>query len=275
MVTAGVIIGILIVFYLFMIFPEKLKKDEYIKFAKRSYAHRGFHDNENGVPENSLVAFKEAVNRGYGIEMDLQLTKDKKLVVFHDDDLLRAAKKELRIYEIDYEELKKIKIFDSSETVPLFSEVLSLIDGSVPLIIEIKQENGRQWSYETCRVVYEELKQYKGDYCVESFDPFLVSWFKKNAHGIVRGQLSMAAKRYTGMLNKLSSFIASAFLLNFLCRPHFVAYSHKDGSFGLFLYRLLGGMTVKWTVTSMKRHEQLQKKCDAVIFEGYSPKPIW
>jgi len=275
MLTAGVIAGILIIIYLFLIFPKRAKKDDFKNLAKRSYAHRGFHDNEGGVPENTLAAFKKAKELGYGIEMDLQLSKDKKLVVFHDDTLLRAATKDERIYELDYEELKKIKIFESDETIPLFSEVLSVIGGSVPLIIEIKQENGRQWSYETCRIAYEELKKYKGVYCVESFDPFLVLWFKKNAPGIVRGQLSMAAKRYEGALTKLSSFIASAFLLNFLSRPHFVAYAHEDNSVGLFLYRLFGGMTVKWTVTDKARHEKLQKKCDAIIFEGYTPEPEW
>jgi glycerophosphoryl diester phosphodiesterase len=258
-----------------LIFPCRIKGSERSKFAGRSYAHRGFHDNKEGPVENSLRAFQQAVEHDYGIELDIQLSKDGEIVVFHDDDLLRAAGIDEEVHNLNYEELKDIKIFRSDEVIPLFSDVLSLVDGKTPIIVELKAESNRALSYELCKKSFEMLRDYEGDYCIESFDPFIVGWFKKNAKAVVRGQLAMNRKRYYPVVKNVLAFMAGNLLLNFLGRPHFAAYSHEDRCFNLSVVKLLGGLRISWTVKDQETHDRLIKKSDGIIFEGYSPDSRW
>ena len=151
----------------------------------RPIAHRGLFN--SNYPENSLSAFENAVKNNYGIELDIQFTKDKKIVVFHDDNLERMTNDKRNVNELLYEELRNLKLLNSNESIPLFEDVLSLVNGKVPLIIEIKNcDNIIELGQET----YKLLKSYKGKFVVESFNPFVLQWFKNNAKEVVRGQLS-------------------------------------------------------------------------------------
>ena len=265
---------VVILVYLFLVFPCKPKKDDYLRFAKRSYAHRGLHDNEHGPSENSLESFIKASQQHYGIELDVQLTADKEVIVFHDPNLTRTSNVDIEVAKIDYEQIKHIKVFDR-EYIPLLSEALNSVSNETPLIIEIKSVGSREWVNEICRLTYEQLKNYTGIYCVESFDPFAIRWFAKNAPSVLRGQLSMSGKKYQGSVKPFTAFLLQSLLLNFLGRPHFIAYEHEDRSISLAISKILGAMIVRWTVKSQQKHDELQMKSEGIIFEGYTPITRW
>lgn len=271
--SSGVLV-VAAVIYLFLIFPVKPQKADYQKFSGHSYAHRGFHDNEAGPSENTSEAFVLAGQHNYGIELDVQLTKDKKVVVFHDADLKRSSGIDRRVLDIEYEELKEIQVFGTGR-IPLFSEVLELTEKGLPIIVEIKSEGGREWVNETCLLAYGLLKDYTGLYCVESFDPVAVGWFKKNAPHVVRGQLSMSRKKYEGAVKPLPAFLLQNLMLNFVSRPHFIAYDHEDNCLSLKLSKVFKAMIIRWTVKNQKRQDELQSESDGIIFEGYTPEPVW
>ena len=134
------ILAVLVVLYLLMIMPRLTNRRERKKFLNVYYAHRGLHDNETDAPENSMSAFRRAVEAGYGIELDVQVTKDKIPVVFHDFTLQRVCGQEGKVCDYTYEELQKFRLCKSSETIPLFEDVLKLVAGKVPLIVELKVE---------------------------------------------------------------------------------------------------------------------------------------
>ena len=130
-----IVILVLIVLYFLAIKPRLSRQKQWAPFKGVYYAHRGLHDNESEAPENSLPAFKKAVKAGYGIELDVQLTKDRVPVVFHDFTLERACGKPGKVYEYTYEELQQFPLFQSNERIPKFEEVLKVVDGKVPLIV--------------------------------------------------------------------------------------------------------------------------------------------
>ncbi len=137
----GTILIILVTFillYLLTIMPKMAGRPDYSPLYEKYYAHRGLFDNTSDAPENSLAAFERAVDMGFGIEMDIQLTKDNIPVVIHDFDLKRACGADLRVRDLTYSELTSFTLFDSKEHIPAFSDALALIAGRAPLIIEYK-----------------------------------------------------------------------------------------------------------------------------------------
>lgn len=171
----------------------RLRRD-FAEMKKYDYAHRGLHEKDLSVPENSMAGFKAAVEAGYGIEFDLQLTKDKKVVVHHDRSLKRVCGADVSIGDLTYKELQQYRLQNTEERVPLFSDVLALVDGRTPLIIELKHYDDADL---LCPLVWELLRNYKGPYCVESFDPYIVQWFRKNHPYVLRGQLMVTLKART------------------------------------------------------------------------------
>lgn len=236
---------LLSVLFVFLIAPARVSTELRKQFTGSRFAHRGLHSKDKSVPENSLAAFRLAVENGYGIELDIRFTKDKQLVVFHDDTLLRMCETDRRVDEFTYEELQKFRLLDSTQQIPLFSEVLSLVDGQVPLLVEIKTgpENAL-----LCSHAYDMLRQYHGPYCIESFHPMIVRWFKKNAPQILRGQLSAPPQAFEGTLSRVSAFLLSRLLTNFLARPHFIAYHKGKSPFPVRLCQKLGAMRAVWTL---------------------------
>lgn len=248
---------------LFLTMPGHSDENQRAPFQNRNFAHRGLYEQNQTVPENSLEAFKKAVDNGYGIELDVQLSSDGYVVVFHDDNLKRACGIDEKVSEKTLNELKSLKLFDTSSTIPLFQEVLNLVDGKVPIICELKMGSNKD---ELCRKTLDMIKAYKGDICIESFDPFIVRWFKENADDVLRGQLS-SPHFDTG--NPFVMFLASNLLFNFLGRPQFIAYKICEKPLMLRINHLLGCMKVSWTA----HDESSEKDSDAVIFEYYLPKP--
>ena len=255
--------------YLLAIMPRMLHKPDMKPFYQWLYAHRGLHDNGTDAPENSMKAFGKAVEAGYGIELDIQLSKDKVPVVFHDFTLKRACDAEGRVSDYTFEELQQFRLFKSEEKIPRFEDFLKMVDGRVPLIVEFKIE-GRDLGL--CPVADELLKQYKGMYCMESFNPLGVKWYRDNRPEVVRGQLSqdfLSEKDYSGMLY----FALKHLLLNFLSKPDFIAYNHKHHKIlsrrlcrGLF-----GNTAVAWTVKNQQEFAQAKKHFDMFIFDSFIP----
>lgn len=250
--------------------PEVGRRDRMKEFEKQYIAHRGFHDNSSERPENTLPAFKMAVDRGYGIEMDVQLTKDKVPVVAHDYDLKRIAGVDKRIEDCTFEELKQYPIFQSEQTVPAFYDVLRLVEGKVPLIIELKVE--RKFK-ETCEIIARYLDYYHGTYCIESFSPLALWWFKHHRPAVIRGQLATNHRREGLKTPWYVEGILTNCLLNGFCKPDFIAYNCRfTKTFPVAVLRKFYKCKMAaWTIKSQKELERHKKFFDVFIFDSFAP----
>ena len=275
MIIILILILILCLVYIFIMCP-RLKKPEYEDLLKYHYAHRGLHNNDSDAPENSLSAFRKAVENGYGIELDVQLTKDDKLVVFHDGTLSRVCGIDKKLCDYTYDELCTIKLCNSDEHIPLFEDVLNLVDGQVPLIVEVKFYTDVN---HVCEKTMELLNNYEGRYCVESFNPLAVMWFKKHYPKLLRGQLSSnfkedAKKNETaGRKYDLSAFLTRHLLTNLLARPDFIAYNclYKD-AFSRKVCKALGSLCVTYTIKSEAELKSCYDDFDIFIFQDFIPE---
>ena len=268
--TMAYIGGIVTGFYLFASAPGIHKKTKWQHLTGWDYAHRGLYDNEHGIPENSIAAFRRAVDKGYGIELDVHLTADNQLVVFHDDTLTRMCGMNKKISSFVYSDLMQLRLLGTEEGIPLFKDVLELIDGKVPLIIELKVDGSNQNLL--CPLVWQLLSRYKGDYCIESFHPFVLQWFKRHEPQVVRGQLSCNFFKENPHCD-IVLFLMSNLMTNFFTHPDFIAYKYLDLDNPAVIYnrKLFHIMTVVWTIPGKPTYDRFKNKVDAMIFEGFEP----
>ena len=252
-------------FPLWLLAPGCASGRQRAPFQGRNFAHRGLHTRDKTVPENSLEAFHLAVQAGYGMELDVQLSRDGQVVVFHDDTLNRVCGVDARVDALSWAELSQLQLCGTEHGIPLFSDVLAAVRGREPLIVELK--NGPR-NRELCRKTLALLESYRGEVCVESFNPFIVAWFRLHARDLLRGQLSMPPREYVKEgYGGLKGFLLGHTLFNFLARPQFIAYKIGPRPAAVRLSELLGAMKVGWT-----SHEPRNEKGrDAVIFEFYRP----
>lgn len=249
--------------WLFCLFPSRRKFDFFEKH--KYFAHRGLHDNAE-TPENSLPAFALAAEKGYGIELDVHLTSDGKLIVFHDDDTTRMCGVSALPEKLTFGELRELKLLNTEEKIPLFEEVLSLVGGRVPLIVELK---GVTFDPAVCIATAEALDKYKGEYCVESFNPFFVRWWKKNRPSVIRGQLACRMPKQKSFIKKIEYTALGNMAFNAFSRPDFVAYDlHGRRRVAFRLARALGAIPVAWTVKNAKELETARKGFVGYIFEN-------
>lgn len=235
-----------------------------------SYAHRGLHS--EGIPENSMAAFRAALEGGYGIELDIHLLKDGNLAVMHDSLLNRTTGQAGHIEDLTTDELKNYRLEGTEETIPEFMDVLTLFNGKAPLIIELKPENGNHAALAeaACKM----LETYKGVFCMESFDPRCMSWLKKNRPDIIRGFLSEDFTRSKNDLPEYLRFMLTHCLTNFLCVPDFVAYKFSDrnrtisNKLCLSLWKAQG---VSWTLRTREDYDTAVSEGLLPIFEGFNP----
>lgn len=266
--TIGLDIIILLVVYIFLIYGDKKDTDETEWLTSTKFAHRGLYSDDGMIPENSLEAFNKAIENNYGIELDVSFTKDKKTVVFHDDNLVRMTGLNKKISDCTLEELQSLYLNGTDYKIPTFNEVLDLVGGKVPLIIEIKSNRDRDG---LCNSVKNELNDYNGRFCIESFDPLIMSRIKKNMPDVIRGQLSMKFTK-DNKAPKSLKIALEYLLLNFKSRPHFIAYNWIDSNnLSLRILRKLGIITVAWTVNSEKALEVSNERFDTIIFEHCEP----
>lgn len=262
-IVAGTIVG-LIAIYLFLIAPRMFNRPNRKAFYGVHYAHRGLFDNDTDAPENSLRAFQKAVEAGYGIEFDVQLSKDDVPIVFHDATLKRMCGVEGQVWEFTMEELQKMKLGNSKETIPTLRQVLQIVDGKVPLIIEYKMD---RVDTKVCELGNEILKDYEGVYCMESFHPLAVRWYRNNRPDVVRGQLSQNYRKQGR--KQLALWIMTWLFSNVITRPDFIAYKHQHASdLSRTLCKMMGAMSVAYTIKSEEQYETAKKHFDLFIFDS-------
>ncbi|MGO1469182.1 MAG: glycerophosphodiester phosphodiesterase family protein [Tissierella sp.] len=261
---------LLFLMYLFSIKPNKKRDLNFL--LNHYYSHRGIHNNDDKNPENSILAFQMAVEKGYGIELDIQVTKDKIPVIFHDKSLLRVCNLENKIQTLTLEELKKLKLFKSDQYLPTFKEILDLVDGRVPLIVEIKNETT---DISELKYIASLLDTYTGIYAIESFNPLVLRWYKKNRPHIIRGQLATCSKKKDlSVCKKVKDFILENFMTNFLSKPDFLAFNYKyKNMFSFNLCKILyNPITAAYTI---KSHQTLKDNLDdfnIFIFDSFIPE---
>lgn len=264
------IVLIVVVLYFLAIMPRMLHRPDYKILAGYQYAHRGLHDNATEAPENSMAAFRKAVEAGYGIELDVQLTKDRIPVVFHDESLERVCGVKGNVRDYTYEELQEFTLCQSEEKIPMFADFLKLVDGKVPLIIEIKIHENYQI---VCEKADELIRAYQGKYCIESFHPLAVYWYRKNRPQVIRGQLSSRLSE-PGKPESLLYKMVHYLLFNCVGKPDFIAYEHlheKNISRRICRY-FYKALSVAWTIKSQEQLDNNQDKFDLFIFEGFIPR---
>lgn len=265
-ILLGVLAAATILFLVYafvLVFPGiKGKRTGEFKHLFTDYAHRGLWG--DGVPENSLAAFSRAADKGFGMELDVRLSKDGKVFVFHDNDLKRMTGKDGKFWEFTAKEIEELRLNGTGEKIPYFTEVLDLVDGRVPIMVELK---GETFDTSVCVAADRILQKYKGDYCIESFNPVLVGWYRKNRPEVMRGQLVDGRK-------KPLSAVCSALVFNIYNRPDFISYKHdRYNRLALCLAtRMWGAKRVVWTVKSEAVRRSAKDQGTAVIFEGFVPE---
>lgn len=235
-----------------------------LEFLSRNLiAHRGYHNNKKGIPENSVLAFKKAIDNKYLIELDVRLTKDKKLVVFHDGNLKRVCGVNKRVKDLTYRELLKYNLFDTTQKVPLFSDVIKLVNGRVPILIETKYHN-RYGVLE--KILINELSNYKGLYAIQSFYPMSLLWLKRNTKDIPIGLLS---SNFKNDLNRLKSIIGKTLILDLFFKTDFISYDVKGLPNNYLSYKRDKKKIVIWTIKNKKDYDLARQYTDSLICENF------
>lgn len=242
-------------------------RQDYIWLTETYVAHRGLFDNGNGIPENSLPAFERAVEQGFGIETDVQMSSDGVLVVFHDDSLKRMTGAEGNLSDKTFDELRQLRLLNTDCVIPTFEEFLKAADG-VNLVVEIKNHANIG---EVEQKVVNALKTYNGHYCIESFNPFIIRWFKKHAPKIIRGTLSCSYE-YTPWPKYKQRMLANLKL----CRwngSQFIAYDaatiRDNKAVKRFGKRI---PIICWTIRSQEEYDKLHDCFDNMIFDSFVPE---
>jgi glycerophosphoryl diester phosphodiesterase len=262
-IGAVVILG---VGYLFLSFPSA-RRHKSIELIKGKFiAHRGLHSLTENTPENSLPAFKQAVELGYPIEIDIHLTLDGQIVVFHDDTLDRMCGVSGRVEEKTLPELKALRLGNTNYEIPTLEECLQTVNGKVPLLIEFKCVSLK--CAPLCKKADEILRGYSGSYLIQSFYPTVLRWYKKHRRDVCRGQLAESFKN-ASFEKKMSGNM----LFNFLGRPDFVSYKHTDAkNISRCFVTKLGAYPVGWTFQSQDELNKNGKYFNTYIFEQFLPK---
>lgn len=239
-----------------------MKKDNSF-LTQALIAHRGFHDIKNGIPENSILAFKKAIQNNYIIELDVHITKDGKVVVFHDDNLKRVTGVDRDLKDLNYNDLKTLKLQGTNQSIPLFKDVLNLINGKVPVIVELKYDV-------KCGILEKEvikiLKNYNGNFAIKSFNPFSVNYFRKNASTIPRGQLVSNFK--DEKMNIFKKIFLSKMLFNFISRPDFISCDIRALPNNKIEKIRKNKIILGWTVRNKEDMKKAKKYCDNFICEN-------
>lgn len=233
--------------------------------VKDILSHRGMFNDK--YPENTLGAFQNAVDNHYGCELDVQMTTDGVLVVFHDYDMERLCGVKGDIREKSWDEIKDLKVKGTEYGIPTFKEVLNLVNGQIPLLVEVKHHK-HIGEMET--KIRDMLREYKGLYAIESFNPFIVRWFYKHANEMIRGQLSCT---FDGdPLPKYQKKVLRALLFMKYNHSQFLAYDVDDITTNKKVLKYKEKMpVVMWTVRDPKDLDRTKGYYDNYIFEGWIP----
>ena len=258
---------LVLIIYISLIAPARKRR---YSLPEKGYAHRGLWNEE--FPENSIPAFDAAVKNGFGIECDVQLTKDGKPIIFHDDTLTRMCGLEKRVCELTLDEIKELKLADSEYGIPTFEEFLECVGGKVPLLIELK---GVTFDTALCDTVSPILDKYEGEFVIESFNPILLGQMKDIRPDFIRGQLVTVLNREKNGASQgfLKNLLLAALMTDFISLPDFIAYDKKyPNGISLFLTtRVLGAKKCVWTIKNEDEYKNAIKKGVCPIFDGFTP----
>ena len=222
-------------------------------------AHRGYHNIKKGIPENSILAFKEAIKHNLTIELDVHILKDRKVVVFHDDNIKRMTGIDKNIKDMDYDTIKKMQLQRTNQRIPLLQEVLSLVDGKVPLIVELKYDV-RCGALE--KEVIKILKNYNGKYAIKSFNPFSIMYIKKHFPNAIRGQLLSELKDVRKIINLMK------LLLNSITKPDFISCDIRALPNKRIAKIRKNKIILGWVIRNKEDLEKAEKYCDNFICEN-------
>lgn len=248
--------------YLTLIAPRLSMRRGMAKFMGKVFAHRGIYGGD--VRENSLEAFAAAIDNGYGIELDVRLSADGVAMVYHDTGLARLFGENTMVSDLDSETLRH------EYDIPTLQDAIDLINGAVPLIVEIKCDDT---DLSVCPIAMDVLKSYEGDFAVQSFNPLALSWMKKHYPEVIRGQLSTSFALEENMF-ALKYFAIEHLLTNCISKPDFISYNHKyahNPSLNL-CRKLYKTPTFAWTLRSSDQWSKCADHFDSYICEDLPQK---
>lgn len=235
----------------------RIQKDSWI--LNKPIAHRGLWG--NGVPENSMLAYQKATEKNYPIEIDIYLTKDDKIVSFHDSTLKRMTGADGNIWDYTYDELKKLKLNGSEYTIPLLEDILALCKGKSPLLIEIKNQPNNSIVDKAVEI----LKSYDGEFAVQSFNPLYIKRVKKIAPNFIRGILATPNAKQK---SKFKNYVIKNMPLNFIIKPDFISCEHNY--YPLSKKKTKGKVLLAWTLTNKNAWDKVKPFVDNIIFENFT-----
>lgn len=262
-----IILVVLCLLLTFLVAPRMFNKPDMSALMDKSVAHRGYFDNEAGIPENSLASFEAAMEKDFVIELDIQLSSDGVAMVFHDADLERMCGVEGKIWEYTAAELQEMKLMGTEETIPTFEETLALVNGQVPLLVEYKMDKP---DTAVCAAGQALLDKYNGAYAIQCFDPRALLWYKKNAPQVARGQLAEKFWEKEEYEGKALYLVLTYMVTNVATRPDFISYKaiHKD-NLSLNICRMLGAKTACYTLKSEEEFNYVNGDFDMYIFDSF------
>lgn len=236
--------------------PDESRRLRFL--TAQPFAHRGLHGGR--IIENSRAAFRAAMAAGHGIECDVQVSKDGVAFVFHDYALDRLTEESGLVVERTAEELQRIRFKDTDETLPTLDEILELVKGKVPLLIEVKLDHGRV--NPLCLSVRRSLEGYRGPAAIMSFNPYVCRWFTRNGELIIRG-LVVTEEDKKGLRGRFERHYSL-----WKAQPDFLAYDIRDlpSSFAES-QRQRGLPVLTWTVRTPEQETTAFNAADEIIYE--------
>lgn len=232
-------------------------------------AHRGLHSKDQKTPENTLAAIRLAIDKGYGIECDINVLKDGTVVVFHDNNLKRLTGRDEYLKDVNYDDIKDTTILDTQERIPTLKEALEIVNGQVPLLIELKPLGDNAL---LCEQFMKTIKDYKGIYAIHSFNPYVIYWFKKNHPSIIRGQITEFFKDDQNM-KKITKYLMKTMFFNIFTKPDFINYGIKDlpNKYCDKIYKK-GMCVISYASRSQEEFDMVRHHYDNSVFEFFIPK---
>ena len=256
----------------FAVKPRIWDKPDLGDIRRYDYAGRGLYDPDKGIPENSIAAFRAALDHGYGVTMDVRVTADGVPVVFRDERLYRMTGAEGSVEDRMLEELHELKLAGTEEEIPTLEEALAVIAGQVPVLIELKvfDENVEYLCAEVCDV----LDTYEGVFAIQTTDPRVLRWYRQERNEYIRGQIVdyQMSSGYTWK-NRVWDLFCNSLFMNFLTEPDFISCSLTTRyNPSVWLCRLLYRIPrFLWTAMTMEDYEDIKMDGAIAVFERIDP----
>ena len=256
----------------FAVKPRVWDKPDVSEIRRYDFARKGAFSPEKKIPENSLAAFQAAVDHGYGITMDVRLTKDGVPVVFHDEHTYRMTGYDKPVRNMTAEEITALHLNGTDETVPTLEQALKAVDCQVPVLIEVKPEGGN--TEDLCSAICDVLDSYEGVFAVQAVDPHVLRWFKQERNEYIRGQI--VDYNYSSgysIANMVWDLFSNSLLMNFLTEPDMlICDASVKYNPSVWLCRVLYRIpSLKRTVRSMEEYEAVKTDGATALFEQIEP----